>query len=99
MNEKQRRKSASAWGKECGPAPLSGRDRFPVVSSLLLSSGNHRIDGTGHDGADHGCEPEKPELLQRPAADEECRAGAACGVHGEIGHGNTDQMDERESKP
>ena len=54
------------------------------------------MDHAGHHGADDRRDPEQPELLERPAADEQRRTGAARRVHRRVGHRNADQVDQRE---
>jgi len=44
-------------------------------------------------------DPEHPELLERPRTNEDCRPGAARGIHRRVRHGNADQVDEGECKP
>src|SRR5262245_40076249 len=47
--------------------------------------------------ADEGRNPEKPELCQRPAADENGRAGAPGGVHRGVGDRDADKVDQDET--
>ena len=42
--------------------------------------------------------PEQPQLLQRPAADEQRRAGAARRVHRGVGDRDADQVDQRQAQ-
>ena len=62
-------------------------------SGLLLA----RHDGINHTGqrcANDGCEPEEPELLNGPAANEERGTRAACRVHRKVGDRNADQVNQ-----
>jgi hypothetical protein len=43
-------------------------------------------------------QPEEPELLQRPAAHENRRSGAARRIHRRVRHWNADQMNQRKRK-
>jgi hypothetical protein len=44
------------------------------------------------------CDPEQPELLESPAADDEGGTSAARRVHGEVRDRNADQMNECKSQ-
>ena len=57
---------------------------------------HQRINDAGQRRADDGREPEEPELLNRPAADEQRRTRAARGVDRKIRDRDADEMDERE---
>src|ERR1700756_4523590 len=64
-------------------------------------------EGSGEQPADdatgNGCDPEQPELRERPRRMDEgslkdCRTGGAGRVHGGIRNRNQYEMDERETK-
>ena len=57
-----------------------------------------RVDEPGQQSADDRRDPEEPELLDRPAADEERGARAPRGVHGDVRHRDADQVDQREAE-
>jgi len=50
-------------------------------------------------GAHDRGDPEEPQLLQRPAAHENCLAGAARRVDRSVGHRNADQVDQGQPQP
>src|SRR5260221_13698884 len=60
--------------------------------------GDAPVGERADDGADDRGYPEQPELLQRPAADKQRRAGAPRRVHRGIRHRNADQVDQREAE-
>ena len=73
----------------------------PEVRGLLVSGydagrliAQPAIDNAADSAADQRRNPEQPELLQGPAADEQRRAGAARRVDRGVGDRNADQMDQ-----
>jgi hypothetical protein len=40
----------------------------------------------------------QPQLLKSPAANNKSRSGTACRINGQVGDGDPDEMDERQSK-
>lgn len=75
---------------------------FVFDGLMLIGSGLVVIDRAMNECADDGADdwrgPEQPELRDRPVADEDCDAGAACGVHRAVGDRDRDQVDEREGE-
>ena len=57
------------------------------------------MDEAGKDAARNRRDPEQPELLERPAADEDRRTRAARRIDRRVRHRNADQMDQREREP
>ncbi len=75
---------------------LRSRGFVARFKSGFFLAGDDRVNNPGERGADDGGEPEEPELLDGPAADEERGSGAAGGVHREIGDRDADEVDQRE---
>src|SRR5262245_33768219 len=61
-------------------------------------AGDRRISATGEDRAEDGGDPEEPELLEGPAADDEGWTGAARRVDGEVRDRDTDEVDDGEAE-
>lgn len=62
-------------------------------------SGHDRINDASEDGPNDGSEPEQPELGKVGAARKKSGCRAACGIHGEIGHRDADEVNQRETQP
>jgi hypothetical protein len=56
------------------------------------------IDHSCQGGSDHRGDPEEPELPECPPSHEECGAGAAREVDGEIRDRDSDQVNQRHAK-
>ena len=97
----------SAQPSTCGRIScliLTARYRTP--RNVLSAAGYRRLvdvtlqeramEESGDEGADDGRDPEEPELVDRPATDEERGRGATRRIHRGVGDRNADEMDERE---
>ena len=66
----------------------------------LCSGSKHRVIDHAPDGpSDQWRHPEHPQLLQSPPTREYRWPGTARRVYGSIGHGNTDQVNQRQAEP
>ena len=77
---------------------LPGQAPHASIPPLVLFevASQERVEDSGQHGAQDRCDPEQPELAERPAADEDRGAGAARGVDREVRDGDPDQVDQRE---
>src|SRR6185295_15827082 len=88
------RNVSAAWSPRTTWMPGGSGFLLKTASGLLLSqpfpqaTGEHRTQDRRH--------PEHPQLLQRPAADQQCGAGAARRIHRGVGDGDADEVDQRE---
>src|SRR5271157_58665 len=57
-----------------------------------------RVEKSGRGGSEEGCQPEEPQLCDRPTLDEDSGAGAARRIYREIGDRNSDQVDQRKTQ-
>jgi hypothetical protein len=90
------RKPLTSWTIRPRPRP----DQRPVTGGSCTSGSKSARKTTPASSAPAiGANPEEPQLLHRPAADEERRSGAACGVHRRVGNRDADQVDEGEAEP
>src|ERR1700678_2109723 len=69
-----------------------GRDRLDAGCVLLGEE--DAVEEATQDAAEDWREPEEPELREGPSTDEEGGTGAAGGVDGEVGNGDTDEVDQ-----
>src|SRR5690242_17728231 len=58
----------------------------------------HPIECSPEHAADDRCNPEQPELRQRPSSDKHGRPCTSRWIHRKIGHRYPDQMNERETE-
>src|ERR1019366_3532654 len=84
---------------------LAGEGLRRLVARLLenlvygfVAAPNQGIDDTGEGRPGKRRQPEQPQLLDRPSADEHRGAGAPRRVHGGIGDRDTDQMNQGQSQ-
>ena len=77
--------------KEAGRSGGHEKDGFSAFCDAAI---RHR----SKDRAENRRNPEEPELADRPSAGEERNARASRGVDGRIGHGNADEVDQRQRK-
>jgi len=63
---------------------------------LRLAFEHTPVNEATRECARHGCDPEHPQLRNRPAADKDSRAGAPRRVDRSGSHGDADQMDQGE---
>lgn len=74
-----------------------------MQNELAVVFCDERIGNTSEEGSEDRCDPEKPNLFERPgipAGDTEykCWPGATCWVDREVRHWDTDQVNEGQSK-
>lgn len=65
---------------------------------VLLFGSNGSIAECAEHRAHHRCQPEKPELRNRPATHEERHTCAACRIHGCVCDGDADEVNQRQGK-
>jgi len=95
-----RRGNASAVARASGPSIYSALGRrardFHRRRIVMAEPPIHAASGRA---TEQRRKPEQPQLLQRPAADEQRRSSAARGIHRRIRNGDADQVDQREAQP
>src|SRR5580698_10566950 len=92
---------AGEWSLSLSPCDLTAFALFAgqcALSLLDADDGVGRTDECVDDGCERGADErrddEQPELLEGPSSDEDCRSDAAGRVHGGVGDGNADQVNE-----
>ncbi len=86
--------AAGGLGGGRGDAPTAGASAHRRFFGGAFE--DQRVGDARECRANHRGQPEQPQLLNRPAPDEERRGRAACRVHRRVRHRNADQMDQRE---
>src|SRR5258705_11317907 len=69
-----------------------------LAEGLLWGGEEGGGDETAYDCSNDWRDPEEPELTERPAAGEDCGAGAAGGVDRGVGDRDADEVDQREAE-
>ena len=94
-----RRRGGGAPATAAGSAQR-GLGRAPTDRRLEKSRLEERAVKKAREGSPEEREnPEKPELRDRPAAREHGRSGTARRIDRRVGHGNADEVNQREGEP
>src|SRR4029077_10888242 len=93
---------AAAQADSCSTSRRVVMVRSPAHSSRALATlaltAEPAVSDAGKSGTEQRCNPEQPQLLQRPAAHDECRSGAARRVNRGVGDRNADQVYQSQSQ-
>ncbi len=80
------------------PVGFSARWVSDHRDGLGLLTAHPAIDDAGDHRTQQRRDPEQPQLRQRPAADKHRGPCAARGIHGRVGDGDADQVDQRQAQ-